>query len=407
MRTQIKKWGLFLMMMLATTLIYLDRQTVGLVATEIKQELGIDNAGLGWAFAAFYYSYTLGQFGVGLLLDRYSLRWFYGGAILAWAGASALTGRAHNLATLVAFRILLGIVESGNWPGAMRIVSRYLPPRERPLGNGIFTSGTSVGALIAPALVLGLSGWVGWRHCFTALGLLGSIWYAGWILVTRGPELAHVWRAQPGEKRQTSNWQIYRSVVSLRQFWRVFVITISVNPTLYFFLNWLPIYYRQERGLTAGTHLAGILTLTYLALDIGYLSCGLVVLLLTRRGISLRAARRMVLLGASLSIACAGLVGLARSPQIASVLLIVAVFGTGLWISMYLTLAQEVSPAYVSTAAGLLGGSGSLAGALYMQIVGRVSQTTGSFVLPFSITSVMAAAAAVAGWLATRQEPRA
>jgi cyanate permease len=74
---------------------------------------------------------------------------------------------------------------------------------------------------------------------------------------------------------------------------------------------------------------------------------------------------------------------------------------------MYLTLAQEVSPAYVSTAAGLLGGSGSLAGALYMQIVGRVSQATGSFVLPFTITSVMAATAGAAGWLATRREPHA
>ena len=407
MKNQIRKWGLCLMMMLATTLIYLDRQAVGLVATDIKRELGIDNAGLGWVFAAFYYSYTLGQFGVGLLLDRYSLRWLYGGAILAWAGASALTGRARSFASLVGFRILLGIVESGNWPGAMRIVSRYLPPRERALGNGIFTSGTSVGALIAPALILGLSGWVGWRHCFTALGLMGSVWFLGWILATRSAELAQVWRAQPGEKKQTSNWLIYRSVVSLGQFWRVFVITISVNPTLYFFLNWLPVYYRQERGLTAGTQLAGILTLTYLALDIGYLSCGLVVLLLTRRGLSLRAARRIVLLSASSSIACAGLVGLAEAPQIAAVLLIVAVFGTGLWISMYLTLAQEVSPAYVSTAAGLLGGSGSLAGALYMQIVGRVSQTTGSFVLPFSITSLMAATAAAAGWLATRREPHA
>jgi len=405
MRAALRKWGLCLMMMLATTLIYLDRQAVGLVAADIKQELGIDNAGLGLVFAAFYYSYTLGQFGVGLLLDRYSLRWLYGGAILAWAGASALTGRARDLGMLLAFRILLGIVESGNWPGAMRIVSRYLPPRERPLGNGIFTSGTSVGALIAPALILALSGWVGWRHCFTALGLMGVVWFTGWILATRSPAFAHIWRAQPGEKKQTGNWQIYRSVVSLHQFWRVFVITISVNPTLYFFLNWLPIYYRQERGLTAGTQLAGILTLTYLALDIGYLSCGLLVLLLTRRGLSLRAARRVVLLGGSLSIACAGLVGLAGSSQTASVLLILAVFGTGLWISMYLTLAQEVSPAYVSTAAGLLGGSGSLAGALFMQIVGRVSQATKSFTVPFYATAVMAVSAAVAGWLATRREP--
>ena len=208
MKRFLSKWGLCLMMMAATTLIYLDRQAVGLLAPTIQEELRIDNEGLGLVFSVFYYAYTIAQFGVGLLLDRYSLRWMYGGAILAWAAASTLTGVAQSFAMLLAFRILLGFVESGNWPGAMRIVSRALPPKERALGNGIFTSGTSIGALVAPAMVIAVSSAVGWRSSFAVLGMLGLIWFLGWIWFTRDPALAPVWTTQPGEQKAAVAWQL-------------------------------------------------------------------------------------------------------------------------------------------------------------------------------------------------------
>ncbi len=77
--------------------------------------------------------------------------------MLAWSAAAGLTGTAAGFAGLIAFRLLLGVTESADWPAAMRIVARSLPPRDRPLGNGIFTSGASIGALMAPALILGVA----------------------------------------------------------------------------------------------------------------------------------------------------------------------------------------------------------------------------------------------------------
>jgi ACS family hexuronate transporter-like MFS transporter len=399
------KWSLCLLMMAATTLVYLDRQAVGLLAPTIQRQLNIDNAGLGWIFAAFYYAYTLAQFAVGLLLDRYSLRWLYGGAILAWALASTLTGLAQTLAMLMAFRVLLGLIESGSWPGALRIVSRTLPPEERALGNGIFTSGTSVASLIAPGLVLGISTLFGWRSCFAALGILGLSWFVVWVIFTRKESLSRVWRACPGEPCKSSAKDAYLEVLGLAQFWRVLGLAILVNPILYFFLNWLPTYYKQQHGIDPSARLAGILTLTFLGLDLGYLSCGASVLLLTRRGLSLRTARRCVFLTASLLLAGIGIVPLAKSFPILISLIVLAVFAIGVWLSMYLTIAQEVSYKNVSTAAGLLGGSGSLAGAFLMWGVGRVTQATGSFSIPFLGISVMAVLAALVGWTASRTEP--
>ena len=85
----------------------------------------------------------------------------------------------------------------------------------------------------------------------------------------------------------------------------------------------------------------------------------------------------------------------ARSMAIAALMLVN--FAIGIWISMDLTMAQEVSEANVSTAAGLLGGSGSLAGALAMWWVGKITQQTGSFAPPMAAVSVAAVLAAVAG----------
>lgn len=398
-------WLLCILLFLATTLNYLDRQTLGILAPIMQKELSLDNEALGWLFSVFYYSYTLAQFGVGAVLDRTNVRWTYGVGVLLWSASAALTSVANGFFGLVVFRLLLGITESVNWPAAMRIVARALPPEKRSLGNGIFTSGTSVGALIAPALILGVANWIGWRWGFVVVGSLGAFWFLGWVLFTQGGHWNHVWRSTPGEPQATPG-QAYRSILTSPRFWRVFVVTILVNPALYFNVNWLPTYFVQQRGLQPGAELGFILTLIYLGLDLGYLFSGGGVLWLTRKKWTLMRARTTVFTIATLTLACCSLVPFAPSVQGATVLLVLANFGAGAWIAMYLTMAQEVSPSHVSTAAGLLGGSGSLAGALAMWGVGKVTQTTGSFLLPMFAVALAALAAWLAGlWVVRSQHP--
>ena len=404
--TALAKWGICILLFLATTLNYLDRQTLSILAPTIQKEMRLDNQALGWLFSVFYYAYTFSQFGVGLLLDRYNLRWSYGLAVVAWSAACALTGLANGFLGLIVFRLLLGVTESANWPAAMRIVSRVLAPRDRPLGNGIFTSGTSIGALIAPGLILGITGWQGWRWTFATVGSMGLLWFAAWIYFTRASRFAPVWSpgaAEQAARPSLSSRAIYTRVLSTGQFWRVFAVAILVNPCLYFNVNWLPTYFVQHRGLEAGRRLGWVLTAIYIGLDLGYLACGAVAMWLARRGCALGAARRMVFLFASVLLALSAAVPYIPALGAAVAALVVVNFGVGVWISMYLTMAQEVSKDYVSTTAGLLGGSGSLAGALAMWAVGRVTQQTSSFALPMAAVAVAAALAALAGWAVTRQ----
>jgi ACS family hexuronate transporter-like MFS transporter len=398
------KWRLCLLLLLATTLNYLDRQTMSIVAPILQKDMHLTNESLGWLFAVFYYSYTFSQMAVGPLLDRSHLRWVFGVAVLLWSAVSAMTGLATGFAELIVFRLLLGVAEAANWPGATRIVAGALEPRERALGNGIFTSGTSVGALIAPALIFTITATLGWRWAFVLVGCVGGLWFVAWVLSTRSPELKPVWQDAPRERgaRGESLWAVLVEIVKSPRFFPVLAVAVLVNPCLYFSVNWLPTYFAQQRGLSPGAQLGWILTAIYLGLGLGNLLCGTGILALTHSGRTLPAARRIVLLLATVPLAaCAAVPALGLGEAIT--VLVAVNIGLGVWTAMYLTMAQAVSRAHVSTALGLLSGCGSLVGALAMWAVGKVTQHTGSFLIPMITFSIAAVLSAVAGCAASRE----
>src|SRR5439155_10717628 len=196
------KWRLCALLFLATTLNYLDRQTVSILAPTLQKELNLDNTALGWLFAVFYYAYTFSQVIVGPLMDRFHLRWSFGMAVVLWSAVSIATGLATGFVGLVVFRLLLGIAEAANWPGATRIVARTFEPAQRSLANGFFTSGTSIGALIASALIFAITSALGWRSSFFVLGLAGVLWFVLWTLSTGSPKLDRVWHEAPRESNE-------------------------------------------------------------------------------------------------------------------------------------------------------------------------------------------------------------
>jgi cyanate permease len=186
------------------------------------------------------------------------------------------------------------------------------------------------------------------------------------------------------------------------RFLSVLAVAVLVNPCLYFSVNWLPTYFAQQRGLSPGRQMGWILTAIYLGLDLGNLACGGAILLLTRWGRPVQSARRIVFLVATASIICCAAVPLLPMSGAVAALVLVN-FGLGIWVAIYLTMAQEVSSTHVSTAIGILSGCGSLAGALAMWAVGRVTQQTASFSIPMNTVALAAALAAIAGWMASRE----
>ncbi|HEY6987334.1 MAG TPA: MFS transporter [Bryobacteraceae bacterium] len=379
-----RRWTLCGLLLFATTLNYLDRQTVSVLAERIQTSLHLGNEALGWVFSAFYYAYTVAQLVVGRLLDRGRLRLLFGVAVLGWSIACALTGLARDFASLLMFRTLLALMESFNWPGALQIVALVMPEKERALANGVFTSGTSIGALIAPGILLALANRFGWNLPFFAVGSLGLFWLALWIPLTRSRPLREVLNA-PLQTQRAQSAVPWRSP----QFRRAFFVTILVNPALYFSLNWLPLFLSQQRAVHSTRQLAFVLTLAYLALDLGNIACGALLAVLPRR---------IVVSIASITLLSAAFAARIADLSWAVVLICAMNFALGVWISLYLTIAQEVDPKRISTVAGVLGASGSLAGALVMWAVGFVTERTGSYSLPLAGVAVAGILAAVAAW---------
>jgi ACS family hexuronate transporter-like MFS transporter len=267
----------------------------------------------------------------------------------------------------------------------MQIVARVMPERERAAGNGLFTSGTSIGALIAPAILLGLATKWGWRLPFVVVGAAGFIWLGAWFWFTWRSDLrATLGRSHVMRIKETLSW---RALLHSARFRRAFVVTITVNPALYFSLNWLPLFLSQQRGIHVASRLATVLTCAYLGLDLGNIAGGLLL------G---RVERRFVALLASSLLLSAAAVPFVPELSGAAVLIVSMNFALGVWVSIYLTMSQEVDANPISTIAGILGASGSLAGALAMWLVGYVTQQWQSFLLPLVGVSVAGVAAAAA-----------
>jgi ACS family hexuronate transporter-like MFS transporter len=174
-------------MFASTTLNYMDRQTISLVSTQIRESFAItEHADFGWVLSAFFMTYALFQLPAGYLVDRWDLRWSYAAAVAWWSAAAVATALAPSLWWLIACRVMLGVGESFNWPCALRVTARILPQRDRALGNGIFNSGAAVGAVVTPLVVEMLKPVFGWRGTFGVIGSAGFIWVAAWLLLGRG-----------------------------------------------------------------------------------------------------------------------------------------------------------------------------------------------------------------------------
>jgi MFS transporter, ACS family, hexuronate transporter len=180
-------WGLCWLMFASTVLNYMDRQTVSLLREPISQAFAIKSDGdFGWILAAFYLTYAAFQVPAGYLVDRWDLRWSYAAAVAFWSLAAVATAMVPSLGLLLVCRSLLGVGESFNWPCALRVTARILPPADRSLGNGIFNSGAAIGAVATPAVVTLLTRAFGWQASFAVIGSLGFVWVAVWLLLVQG-----------------------------------------------------------------------------------------------------------------------------------------------------------------------------------------------------------------------------
>ena len=181
------RWMICGLILLATMLNYMDRQTLSQAATDITKELNLSNQAYGNIELAFGIAFAAGGIVLGFAADRVSLRWLYPAVLIAWSAAGFATGWARGYQDLLVCRILLGFFEAGQWPCALAASQRLLSRSDRALGNSLIQSGASIGAIITPLVVQAMVSDIpgSWRGPFLVIGLLGVIWTIGWLLTIR------------------------------------------------------------------------------------------------------------------------------------------------------------------------------------------------------------------------------
>jgi ACS family hexuronate transporter-like MFS transporter len=193
-------------MMLLTTLSYIDRNTLAILAPTILGDTGLSNAQYGFVISGFSIAYMFGNPLWGRIVDRVGVRASMTVAVFLWTLASVSHALAGGVRGFLAARIWLGLGEAATYPGGVRVAAQTLPPAKRMRGVALAYSGGSLGALITPILVTPLAAAWGWRGAFWATGALGLLWLGLWAGVSRRPDLARPGVAGASESRGELRW---------------------------------------------------------------------------------------------------------------------------------------------------------------------------------------------------------
>jgi len=380
-------WLVAVVLLTATCLSYLDRQALSVVAPLVGAELSLDNAQLGVLLSAFFYSYSLMHLVVGYILDRFNIRFTYGLFVAFWSLAQIFAGLSRGFGSLCGARVALGAFEAAAQPGAARIIARIIPQKDRALANGLMMSGGSLGAIIAPVLMIWLANTVGWRTGFVMLGMVGVAWAGLWVLWFRPP--AEVLRGSVGRGRSLAEADRWSTIVRNPRFWSCVGGATFAIPIIHISSAWIPTFFVQEWRMPLAAGLGIYLLLIYLGLDFGFIGGGAAVSYLIRRGFKVGRARKTVMTAAACLMLCVAAVPWAPSVQTAVALVFLLNLGRAAYGAIFLAFNQDIAPGRVGMMAGTMGCVGAFSGALLVWAIGVISKAAG-FTMPFLMVACLA-----------------
>jgi len=388
------RWWIAVLLAVATAINYLDRQNLPVVITEIQKSIPISISEYARLQSLFLLAYGLMYIVGGRIIDVLGTRAGYAVMIVWWSTANALHGVVTSAAQLGVARFALGLGEGGGFPGSAKAVSEWFPARERSLAFGLFNTGSSVGAVIAPALIATIATTLDWRWVFYLTGGLGFVWVALWLWLYGVPathprlteeERTYLERevAPPAPRRVR-----WLSLFAYRQVWGMCAAKFLGDAAWYFFIFWLPKYLADVRHLNI-KEIGYYAWIPYAFAGAGSLCGGALSSFLMRRGWSLDASRK-VALGLSVSLMPVSLL-ITESPlALAIVFFSTAMFGHQFWSTIMQTLAADLFPSNaVGAVSGLVGASGAFGGMLFSLAAGRMMEAYHSYTPVFVIAGVL------------------
>jgi ACS family hexuronate transporter-like MFS transporter len=413
------RWFMLSLVFLATTINYLDRQVMGLLKPVLEKEFSWDEKDYSYIVMAFTTTYAIGYLAMGRLIDRVGTKIGYAVSLIVWSLASIGHGFVKSTIGFIIARSTLGISEAGNFPAAIKSVAEWFPKKERALATGIFNSGATVGAILAPLLVPFILRHYGWRETFVWIGALGLLWIVLWWRFYKIPEktkklsqeeLEYIKSDQDGKTRVQSKVPL-SELLKYKVTWSFAVGKILTDPIWYFFMFWLPAYFADVFKMDL-TKPSVPLIIIYSGTTIGSIGGGYLSSFLIKKGWAIGRARSFTMLLFALMV-----VPVMFSKYVDNMWLITMIiaFATaahqGWGANLMTTVGDKLPNNYVSSVIGFGGMLGSAAGIIFPLFIGIVLDTfkksgniNGGYNIIFFIAGVSYVAAWGIIWLINRKK---
>jgi MFS transporter, ACS family, hexuronate transporter len=236
------RWVICALLFFATSINYIDRQVLSLIKEILDKELGWSATDFGRVNAAFQGAYGLSLLFFGWFVDRFGTRIAYAVSISLWSVMAIAHTLVASVSGFLMVRVGLGLGEGGNFPSAIKAVALWFPQEERALATSLFNSGSTVGAVVAPALVPAIALHFGWHWAFILPGAAGLLWLILWLRFYVTPAQAE----PPPAARDKIPWL---RLLRFRQTWAYIVAKFITDPVWWFFLIWLPDLFRKTYDL--------------------------------------------------------------------------------------------------------------------------------------------------------------
>ena len=388
------RWVILGLLFLGTTINYVDRLVMGILAPDLQKLYNITNIDYGYIQSAFALSDAFGQLVSGGLLDRFGTRVGYAVALAGWSLSSMLHAVARGPLSFGIVRGMLGVSESPAFPAAAKTVAEWFPRRDRAFAFGFVNAGGNMGAIVAPAVVPWLAINYGWQWAFIGTGAAGLIALLLWLPIYRRPqeharvspaELALI-TSDPPEPTTKVAWG---RLLGYRQAWAFAAGKFLTDSMWWFYMTWIPKFLHDRHGLNL-TQIGLPLIVIYVLADVGSVTGGFLSSALIKRGVSVNAARKTALL-----ICALGVLPIMFAQSVSSTWSAVWILGLatashqGFSSNLYTLVSDMFPKRAVASVAGLGGTCGYIGASLFQILVGYlVVGTNPNYVVPFACASL-------------------
>lgn len=399
------RWWIIGLVALGTAINYLARSSLSVAASTLFTELHITEQQYSWVIMSFQMAYTLAQSVCGYILDSIGLRIGFFIFALAWSFANMAHALAINWQSLAFCRGLLGLSESAAIPAGIKATSEWFPSKERGIAGGLFNIGTSLGAMLAPPIVVWAIIYMHWQFAFIFTGSFGLIFAFLWLFLYRPPE-KHKWISEEekqyiaagqekelqsdGDKRPP-----LRALLKQRNFWGIAMTRFLSDPVWGTLSFWLPLYLIQVRHLPL-KEIAMFAWLPFLAADIGCVAGDVLSnLLITKFNVTTVNSRRIGFTIGALLMTSLSAVGFVENVYFAIALISLGGFAHQMLSTMAMTLASDLfKKNQVATVSGMAGSAAWLGQLLFTMVMGLLVHQIGytPFFIALSILDLIAAA---------------